>query len=116
MTSNDTATPGTQLERGAGVAVWRQIEQILAAEIAASGFGEDGRLPSEGELAKRFDVNRHTVRRAMLGLAALGLVSVEQGRGTFVRSTIRLAGVPALLKTCASSITRQVGRCCRPRA
>lgn len=85
MTSNDTAMPGTQLERGAGVAVWRQIEQILAAEIAASGFGAEGRLPSEGELAKRFDVNRHTVRRAMLGLAALGLVSVEQGRGTFVQ-------------------------------
>src|ERR1700735_276395 len=85
MTSKDTATPGTLLERGAGVAVWRQIEQILAAEIAASGVGEEGRRPSEGELAKRFDVNRHTVRRAMLGLAALGLVSVEQGRGTFVQ-------------------------------
>ncbi|WNC94940.1 phosphonate metabolism transcriptional regulator PhnF [Paraburkholderia sp. FT54] len=85
MTSNDTAAAGAQLERGAGVAVWRQIEQILAAEIAASGFGEDGRLPSEGELARRFDVNRHTVRRAMSGLAAHGLVSVEQGRGTFVQ-------------------------------
>jgi len=84
MTSNDEA-PASMLERGAGVAVWRQIEQILAAEIAAKGFGEDGRLPSEGELARRFDVNRHTVRRAMLGLAALGLVSVEQGRGTFVQ-------------------------------
>jgi GntR family transcriptional regulator, phosphonate transport system regulatory protein len=85
MTSNDDATPGTLLERGGGVAVWRQIEQILAAEIAASGFGEEGRLPSEAELARRFDVNRHTIRRAMLGLAALGLVSVEQGRGTFVQ-------------------------------
>jgi GntR family phosphonate transport system transcriptional regulator len=85
MTSNDTVAPHAQLERGAGVAVWRQIEQILAAEIAASGFGEDGRLPSEGELARRFAVNRHTVRRAMLGLAAQGLVSVEQGRGTFVQ-------------------------------
>ena len=85
MTSNDDAAPGAMLERGAGVAVWRQIEQILAKEIAASGFGEDGRLPSEGELARRFDVNRHTIRRAMLGLAAQGLVSVEQGRGTFVQ-------------------------------
>src|SRR6201996_7592672 len=85
MTSNDSVTPGTQLERGAGVAVWRQIEQILAAEIAASGFGAEGRLPSEGELAKRFDGNPHPVRRARLGLAANGLVSVEQGRGTFVQ-------------------------------
>lgn len=76
----------TAVERGAGVAVWRQIEQTLAGEIAARDFGEDGRLPSEGELAKRFGVNRHTVRRAMLGLAAQGLVSVEQGRGTFVQA------------------------------
>ncbi|WP_028228340.1 phosphonate metabolism transcriptional regulator PhnF [Paraburkholderia ferrariae] len=85
MTSNDGVPHSAQLERGAGVAVWRQIEQILAAEIAAKGFGDEGRLPSEGELARRFDVNRHTVRRAMLGLAASGLVSVEQGRGTFVQ-------------------------------
>lgn len=77
--------PASAVERGAGVAVWRQIEQVLASEIAATGFGESGRLPSEGDLAKRFGVNRHTVRRAMLGLAAQGLVSVEQGRGTFVQ-------------------------------
>src|SRR5258708_20451574 len=85
MTSNDSAPPGTQLERGAGVAVWRQIEQTLAAEIAASGFGEDGRLPSEGELAKRFDVNRHTLRPALLRLAARGLVRLDQGRGAVVQ-------------------------------
>ena len=85
MTSNDKAMPDTPLERGAGVAAWRQIEQTLTAEIASSVFGEDGRLPSEGELARRFDVNRHTVRRAMIRLAAVGLVSVRQGRSTFVR-------------------------------
>lgn len=85
MTSNQNAAPGHAVERGAGVAVWRQIEQILSAEIAAKSFGDEGRLPSEAELARRFDVNRHTVRRAMLRLAATGLVSVEQGRGTFVQ-------------------------------
>jgi GntR family transcriptional regulator, phosphonate transport system regulatory protein len=85
MTSNENAAPGVPVERGGGVAVWRQIEQILAAEIAAHSFGKEGRLPSEMELARRFDVNRHTVRRAMLRLAATGLVSVEPGRGTFVQ-------------------------------
>jgi GntR family phosphonate transport system transcriptional regulator len=83
-----SATPAQAplgVERGAGVAVWLQIERILGAEIAAQGFGEDGRLPSEGELAARFGVNRHTIRRAVLGLAARGLVSIEQGRGTFVQ-------------------------------
>jgi GntR family phosphonate transport system transcriptional regulator len=34
MTSNHSATSGTMLERGAVVAVWRQLEQILAAGIA----------------------------------------------------------------------------------
>lgn len=85
MTASGNAVREERVERGAGVAVWRQIEQILAKEIAANGFGDDGRLPSEGELAKRFDVNRHTVRRAVMGLAANGLVSIEQGRGTFIQ-------------------------------
>ncbi|WP_254067744.1 phosphonate metabolism transcriptional regulator PhnF [Burkholderia sp. L27(2015)] len=84
-TTAELSTAVSGVERGAGVAVWLQIEQILAAEIAAQGFGDDGRLPSEAELAKRFSVNRHTIRRAMLGLAARGFVSVEQGRGTFVQ-------------------------------
>jgi hypothetical protein len=35
MTSNETGTPGLAVERGAAVAVWRQIEQILSAKITA---------------------------------------------------------------------------------
>ncbi|CAH2811908.1 MAG: Transcriptional regulator PhnF [uncultured Caballeronia sp.] len=65
--------------------MWSQIEHILAAEIGTGLFGKDGRMPSEAELAKRFDVNCHTVCRAMIGLAARGLVSVRQGRGTFAQ-------------------------------
>ncbi|MCP1470443.1 GntR family phosphonate transport system transcriptional regulator [Sphingobium sp. OAS761] len=76
------------LERGGGIAVWRQIEEALAKDIKDKRFAGGERLPSETELAERFDVNRHTVRRAMLGLAATGLVRVEQGRGTFVQSGV----------------------------
>nr|WP_174995502.1 phosphonate metabolism transcriptional regulator PhnF [Pandoraea horticolens] len=89
-----TTLPGVnlmtaQLERGGGVAVWRQIAQILATEIGERRYGEglpDDRLPSETELAQRFGVNRHTVRRAILGLSEQGLVNVEHGRGTFVQA------------------------------
>jgi GntR family phosphonate transport system transcriptional regulator len=83
--SSELMVPGEMVERGAGVAVWRQIEQILLAEIADHGFGEEGRLPSETELARRFDVNRHTVRQALMRLASMGLVSVKPGQGTFVQ-------------------------------
>lgn len=69
----------------AGVTRWRQIADSLSQEIAEAGFTE-GRLPTEPELAARFGVNRHTIRRAIGILADQGLVRVEQGRGTFVAS------------------------------
>ena len=73
----------SMLEPGKGVTLWRQIAESLAAEVSAGGFA-GGRLPTEPELAQRFGVNRHTIRRAVAALADQGLVRVEQGRGTFV--------------------------------
>ena len=71
------------VERGSGVALWRQIEETLAAEISRKIMRD--RLPNETTLAERFGVNRHTIRRAVQALEARGLVRIEQGRGTFVQ-------------------------------
>lgn len=71
----------TTLTRQTGVPLWRQVAMRLAHEIQA---GADPRLPSEQALARRFGVNRHTVRQAIRSLAEQGLVRAEQGRGTFV--------------------------------
>jgi GntR family phosphonate transport system transcriptional regulator len=76
------------LARMSGVALWRQIEQELEADIRARQFGPGDRLPTEAELSARFAVNRHTVRRAMLSLQERGVVRVEQGRGAFVQENI----------------------------
>jgi len=73
------------LERGSGVAVWRQIETALTDDIRQQVFAPGERLPNESELAERFGVNRHTVRRALGVLERGGLIRVEQGRGTFVQ-------------------------------
>lgn len=67
-----------------GRTVWRQIEEVIVADIAAGLFGEGGQLPTEQSLADRFDVNRHTIRRALLALAERGLIRTEKGRGSFV--------------------------------
>jgi GntR family phosphonate transport system transcriptional regulator len=67
-----------------GVAVWRQIADTLGREIRDRCFAATGKLPSEGELAQRFGVNRHTLRQAVKALQAEGLIRVEQGRGMFV--------------------------------
>lgn len=76
---------GREVERGSGVAVWRQIGEALAEDIRRKLYGPGEQLPPESELALRFAVNRHTVRRAMSELEQSGLVRIEQGRGTFVQ-------------------------------
>lgn len=66
-----------------GIARWRRVADGIRAMIAEDG-GAMLQLPVEAELAKRFQVNRHTVRRAIAALSAEGLVRAERGRGTFV--------------------------------
>jgi GntR family phosphonate transport system transcriptional regulator len=73
----------TVLQSTEGVTRWRQIAESLSREVQEARFA-DGRLPTEPDLAARFGVNRHTVRRAIGVLVDEGLVRVEQGRGTFV--------------------------------
>jgi GntR family phosphonate transport system transcriptional regulator len=68
----------------AETALYRRIEAALVADIARGPNKPGDRLPSEGELARRFGVNRHTVRAAIAGLVQRGLVRVERGRGAFL--------------------------------
>lgn len=71
-----------------GVAIWRQIADTLAADISAAAFKSGEKLPTEANLSQRFQVNRHTVRRAIAALVEQGIVRVEQGRGTFVAEDV----------------------------
>ena len=82
-----SALPAT-LSRGGGVSLWRQIACELERAIAAGAYSPGDRLPTEAELAVRFGVNRHTVRRAMEELSGRGLVRIEQGRGSFVAEDV----------------------------
>ena len=64
--------------------LWQSIAETLRAEIARGNYRQGDRLPTEAELAARFAVNRHTVRRALADLAAAGLVHARRGAGVFV--------------------------------
>ena len=64
--------------------LWRQILSLLEGEIRSGRYAPGDRLPTEGELAQWFGVNRHTVRRALAGLRERKLVRAVQGCGTFV--------------------------------
>lgn len=73
------------LQRREGMALWRQIAETLESDIREGVFAPGKQLPTEAELAGRFAVNRHTVRRGIAFLEQEGLLRVEQGRGTFVQ-------------------------------
>jgi GntR family phosphonate transport system transcriptional regulator len=98
----------TVVERGEGVAVWRQIANQIEADISFGRLTPGSRLPIEAELAQRFAVNRHTVRRALAELAARGLVRAVQGRGTFVEG--RPLAYPIAARTRFSEIVSLAGR------
>ena len=80
----DSFLTDVQPSREDGRALWRRIEDALVGDIARGVFPPESQLPTEKELAQRFDVNRHTVRRAVQALEQRGLLLVEQGRGSFV--------------------------------
>ncbi|MEM9973455.1 MAG: phosphonate metabolism transcriptional regulator PhnF [Pseudomonadota bacterium] len=64
--------------------LWQTIARALRSAIAEGHYPEGSKLPPEAALAKRFGVNRHTVRHAIGALAEDGLVHSRRGAGTFV--------------------------------
>ena len=87
-------------------AVRDTVEQRIKELIASGQLGEDGRLPTERDLAEQFGVSRTTVRQVLDRLEHEGSVYRRRGRtgGTFVnrpRVDIDfgyLAGIPAYLR------------------
>ena len=69
-----------------GIMLWRCIADDFEQMIRAGKHANGERLPTETEIAARYDVNRHTVRRAMAELALRGLVYSERGSGTYVKT------------------------------
>ncbi len=69
-----------------GRARYRRVVDALAADIRTGRLAPGTRLPTHRELATREGLALATASRVYAELAALGLVSGETGRGTFVRA------------------------------
>ncbi len=61
-----------------------QVADYIVQLIVAEGLGPGDLLPSESELARKFDVSRPSVREATNALAGRGLISVSSGRSPTV--------------------------------
>lgn len=66
------------------IPVWRSIYTTLSGDISGGRYAQGDKLPTEAALARRFGVNRHTVRRALAQLAEEGTVHARRGAGVFV--------------------------------
>ena len=64
--------------------IWKAIADGLRDDIARLHYKAGDKLPTEAELAARYGVNRHTVRRALKDLAEAGMVHARRGAGVFV--------------------------------
>ena len=75
------------LQRLRSVPVKEQVLEELKRLIEDGTLKPGDQLPSERELSERFGVSRSTIREAIQLLAALGLLEVQHGLGTFVRGS-----------------------------
>lgn len=71
-------------EKAKKISASEQVFEALQSQISSGVWKVGDRLPSEGELAERYGVNRLTVRVALQKLNALGVVETRTGSGTYV--------------------------------
>lgn len=64
--------------------LYRQIKDLIVASLDQGEWKPGELIPSEMELAARFQVSQGTVRKAVDELAAENLLVRRQGKGTFV--------------------------------
>jgi GntR family transcriptional regulator, transcriptional repressor for pyruvate dehydrogenase complex len=64
--------------------IFAQIAEQIEQQILRGDLSTGDRLPTERELAERFQASRTAVREAMKTLAQKGLVDMRPGRGTIV--------------------------------
>ena len=69
---------------------WIIIRDTLSDDIRSGRLSAGDQLPTEPHQADRFEIGRHSERRALAALARDGKISIEQGRGTFVADAPRL--------------------------
>jgi GntR family transcriptional regulator len=64
--------------------LYQQIAEELRKQIEDGSLAPGSQLPTEGELHKKHNASRNTIRDAVKRLSSQGLIETKPGRGTFV--------------------------------
>src|SRR5512143_4358908 len=82
---NQALERSPSIDRDSYEPAYAQLVNILRYSAATGLLRPGDQLPSESQLCERYGVSPMTVRRAMNSLIDQGVVTAEQGRGTFVK-------------------------------
>lgn len=80
------------INKNSVIPIYYQLAKFLEGQILRGELKPGEALPTETEIANRFEISRMTVRRAISELISAGMVHPQQGKGTFV-STPKLNNV-----------------------
>lgn len=72
------------IDRKSPIPLYQQLFTIIKQKIISGALPVGSKLPGEDEIVTHYDVSRTTVRQAIESLVQEGLVSKQQGKGTFV--------------------------------
>ncbi|ESQ75912.1 GntR family transcriptional regulator [Asticcacaulis sp. AC402] len=77
-----------RLQTGDPAPLYMQLQKVLRDAIVSRVISPEAAIPPERDLAEEFGVSRLTVRKAVDGLVAEGLIKRRRGAGTFVAARV----------------------------
>ena len=83
----------TSVDRDSQKKLYVQIYDIVKRKIEKGEWGINALIPSEDELCRMFSVSKATVRLAITDLVRDGYLKRQQGKGTFVKSSVPHLGM-----------------------
>jgi GntR family transcriptional regulator len=87
---------GIQVNWGSGIPIYLQIADRIKHMVATGEFPPGQQLPAIRQLALGLHIDPNTVARAYRMLDEEGVISTQQGRGTFIAEHPRLAELSRL--------------------
>jgi len=76
------------LDEQSPLPLYQQLQRAISKAIESNLISPEAALPGERELASAFNVSRVTVRKALDGLAADGLLVRRHGSGNFIPARV----------------------------
>jgi len=84
------------IDKASPMPLYAQVADWLKNMIKGERYQIGTKLPSEGELAQKFQLNRNTIRQAISLLVQKGFVEKQKGVGTFVKRKTSLLPIHKL--------------------